>query len=105
MNTRHLPSMMAWNPDKMQKHNVFETDRFFCDVYCLLPGQQQKPHAHAHEDKVYLVMEGTVTALIGDEEQAVGKGMAVLAPAGQSHGVRNDSGAPASLLVFMAPHP
>lgn len=105
MNLRHIPSLMSYHGEKMQKHNVFETERFFCDVYCLLPGQQQKAHAHAGEDKVYVVLEGTVTVLIDHEETVIGKGMAALAAAGQSHGLRNDSGAPCSLLVFMAPHP
>lgn len=31
---------------KMQKVNLFETGRFFLDVYCLEPGQSQKPHVH-----------------------------------------------------------
>ncbi|MFL5300522.1 MAG: cupin domain-containing protein [Anaeromyxobacteraceae bacterium] len=68
---------------KMQKLNLFETPRFFCDVYCLEPGQAQKPHRHEGADKVY----------------------AVLAPAGLDHGVENAGPARAALLVFMAPRP
>jgi oxalate decarboxylase/phosphoglucose isomerase-like protein (cupin superfamily) len=49
---------------KMQKLNLFQTERFFCDVYCLEPGQAQKQHAHAGNDKVYAVLEGTVIAQI-----------------------------------------
>lgn len=96
---------MHFSDEKMKKNNVFETERFFCDVYCLQPGQVQKTHAHAAEDKVYVVMEGAVTVIVGDEEQPLGQGMAVLAPAAQPHGLRNDSGANASVLVFMAPAP
>jgi mannose-6-phosphate isomerase-like protein (cupin superfamily) len=89
----------------MQKLNLFETPRFFCDVYCLLPGQAQTPHAHADADKIYLVLEGTAVATIDDEPVTLAAGDCVLAPAGSAHGVSNPGPSPASLLVFMAPHP
>ena len=90
---------------KMQKLNLFETERFFCDVYCLEPGQSQKPHAHAGSDKLYAVLEGAVTVRIGPEEAELTVGDAVMAPSGIDHGVENRSGARAALLVFMAPKP
>lgn len=105
MEVRHLPSLERFSAEKMQKLNVFETARFFLDVYCLSPGQEQKAHAHAAEDKVYLIHEGTVTVRVGDEERALGSGMAVLCPEGADHGLRNDSGRAAVVLAFMAPHP
>lgn len=91
--------------DKMQKLNVFETPRFFFDVYCLTPGQAQKPHRHADADKVYAVVEGQVTIRIGSQEAVVGSGQAVLARAGIEHGVTNISAERAAVLVFMAPRP
>jgi mannose-6-phosphate isomerase-like protein (cupin superfamily) len=90
---------------KMQKINLFETPRFFCDVYCLEPGQAQKPHKHDDADKVYAVLEGEVRARVGDEIVTVGVGGAVLAPAGIDHGLENASAARAAVLVFMAPRP
>jgi mannose-6-phosphate isomerase-like protein (cupin superfamily) len=90
---------------KMQKLGLFETERFFCDVYCLLPQQAQKPHAHSGADKVYVVLEGTVEATIDDDRVAMTAGDCLLAPAGSSHGVANNGDAPAALLVFMAPRP
>lgn len=94
-----------FDPAKMQKIGLFETERFFCDVYCLLPGQAQKPHAHAGADKVYVVLEGTVAATVGDDEVSLGAGESVLAPAGSPHGISNRGDGPAALLVFMAPRP
>ena len=91
--------------DKMQKLNLFETPRFFCDVYCLEPGQEQRPHVHASEDKVYVVLDGAVEVRIDDDGATLGAGDAVLAPAGRAHGVRNLGPARAALLVFMAPRP
>jgi quercetin dioxygenase-like cupin family protein len=91
--------------DKMQKLNVFETSRFFLDVYCLAPGQAQKPHKHADADKVYAVVEGEVSVRIGESTAILGVGQAGLAPAGIDHGLENLSAANAAVLVFMAPHP
>jgi quercetin dioxygenase-like cupin family protein len=94
-----------FDPAKMQKLNLFETGRFFLDVYCLEPGQAQKAHAHAGSDKVYAVLEGSIHARVGSEEQELRAGEAVLAPAGSEHGIENRSGARAAVLVFMAPRP
>jgi quercetin dioxygenase-like cupin family protein len=94
-----------FDPAKMQKLNLFETPRFFCDVYCLEPGQAQKPHRHDAADKVYAVLEGEVLVRVGAESARLAAGAAVLAPAGQDHGVENPGPARAALLVFMAPRP
>ena len=90
---------------KMQKLNLFETPRFFCDVYCLEPGQAQKPHRHEGADKIYAVLEGRVVARIGEESAPLAAGEAVLAPAGLDHGLENTSAERAAVLVFMAPKP
>ena len=90
---------------KMQKLNLFETPRFFLDVYCLEPGQAQKPHQHDQADKVYAVLEGQVLARVGAESVTVGAGETVLAPAGVDHGVENPGPDRAAVLVFMAPRP
>ena len=90
---------------KMQKLNLFETERFFCDIYCLEAGQSQKQHSHPVNDKVYAVLEGTVAAQVAGEERDLSAGEAVLVPAGAEHGLVNRSGKRAALLVFMAPHP
>ncbi len=100
-----LDRLARFSADAMQKVGLFETDRFFCDLYCLLPGQAQKVHAHQASDKVYLVLQGQARVRIGDEEQVLTPGQAVLAPAGDPHGVANPTGEPVTLLVFMAPKP
>jgi mannose-6-phosphate isomerase-like protein (cupin superfamily) len=94
-----------YDASKMQKLSLFDTPRFFCDVYCLEPGQAQKPHRHDAADKVYAVLEGEVLVRVGEESATVAAGSAVLAPAGRDHGVENPGPARAALLVFMAPRP
>lgn len=91
--------------DKMRKNNLFTTERMFCDVYCLEPGQSQSAHAHAGSDKVYVVLEGTATLLVGDEEREASAGTAALAPSGVPHAVRNPGPDRVKVLVFMAPKP
>jgi quercetin dioxygenase-like cupin family protein len=95
----------AFASEKMHKVNLFETERMFFDVYCLEPGQAQKPHAHAGSDKVYAVIDGAIVAQVSGDEQELRAGEAVLAPAGQEHGITNRSSARAAVLVFMAPKP
>jgi mannose-6-phosphate isomerase-like protein (cupin superfamily) len=73
----------------LQKLNLFQTPRFFCDVYCLEPGQAQRSHRHESSDKVYAVLEGEVLARVGDESASLQAGAAVLAPAGVDHGLEN----------------
>src|SRR5712692_7670078 len=91
--------------EKMQKVNLFETERMFCDVYCFEPGQTQALHGHADSDKVYVVLSGHGEFTVGDERRQLGPNRATLAPAGVEHGVVNDSPERLTVIVFMAPHP
>ncbi|TDI94531.1 MAG: cupin domain-containing protein, partial [Caldithrix sp.] len=36
---KNIPSRVRFSIEKMQKVNLFETRNFFCDIYCLEPGQ------------------------------------------------------------------
>ena len=105
MDVKNLASTRRFDASKMQKVALFESERFFCDVYCLLPGQEQKAHAHEGSDKVYAVLEGTVEVRVGGETRTLAHGEAALAPSGQEHAVANRTGAPAAVLVFLAPRP
>jgi quercetin dioxygenase-like cupin family protein len=103
--TKNVKSEHRFSAEKMQKVNLFETERMFADIYCLEPGQEQKRHAHAGADKIYLVIEGIGRFQIGDDERELGPDQIVLAPANVDHGLRNDSQARLVVLVFMAPNP
>ena len=105
MDVRHVASWKAFNPEKMNKVNLFETDRMFCDLYCFEPGQQQKVHAHAGSDKVYYVLEGCGTFHIDGESEELRTNSTVVAPSGVEHGVANASSERLVLLVYMAPKP
>ena len=100
-----LSDYQTFSPDKMKKNNIFQSPRFFCDVYCFEPGHEQKSHIHGEQDKVYLVLEGQGTFQVGLEKQVLGPGEGTIAPAGEEHGVKNESGQRLKVLVFVAPNP
>ena len=105
MEVRRVGSCKAFNPEKMNKVNLFETDRMFCDLYCFEPGQQQKVHAHAGSDKVYFVLEGCGTIHLGGESEELEAGCTVIAASGVEHGVTNTGDDRLVVLVYMAPRP
>src|SRR5580765_1952985 len=105
MEHKDVFEQMQFSPEKMQKINLFETKNFFCDVYCLEPGQAQKAHAHEDEDKLYYVLSGSGTFTVDNESQDLGEQQIVFAPAGSEHGVENTSSERLKLLVFMTPNP
>ena len=99
--TAHL----SFSADKMKKVNLFDTERMFCDVYCFEPGQTQTAHAHKGSDKVYYVIQGRAAISVGTDTREVGPGTAVLAPAGEEHGIRNPGPERLTVLVFLSPNP
>jgi quercetin dioxygenase-like cupin family protein len=105
MKLHHLSEFTGVSAEKLRKHGVFSTPRFFLDVYCLQPGQAQTPHVHADADKVYLGLEGTPSVQVDAEEQALAPGGVVHCPAGSLHGLRNPGPGAARVLVFMTPNP
>ncbi len=105
MEIRSLADSVAFSEEKMKKNALFDSPHLFYDAYCLLPGQTQKIHAHEGSDKVYYVVRGTGRFTVGDEEQDLGEGHAVIARAGETHGVRNETQDDLVLLVTMAPRP
>jgi quercetin dioxygenase-like cupin family protein len=94
-----------FSPEKFQKVNLFETDRMFCDVYCLEPGQEQTPHKHQGADKIYYIVEGKGLVQVGSEQRELCAGMVAHASSGEEHAVKNLGPDRLVMLVFMAPHP
>ncbi len=105
MESKRIAAAASFSEEKMQKNALFDSERLFYDVYCLLPGQAQKVHAHEGSDKVYYVLRGTGRFTVGDEERDLGIGHAVIARAGEQHGVRNETQEDLIVLVTMAPRP
>ncbi len=63
------------------------------------------PHLHRTFSEAFYVLEGTVTVFDGREWRAGGPGDFLYVPPHGAHGFRNDSRAPASMLILFAPGP
>lgn len=82
-------------------------------LYHLEPGAEEGEHFHLEgdpgscsvdsEDELYLCVAGEVTMIVGDERELLRPGDAVYVPEGVPHGVRNDSAAPADLVLLFGP--
>ena len=105
MESRRLEESISFSDEKMKKNPIFDSPNLFYDAYCLLPGQSQKVHAHEGSDKVYYVLRGEGRFTVGEEERDLEEGNAVIARAGDPHGVRNETRENLVILVTMAPPP
>jgi quercetin dioxygenase-like cupin family protein len=91
--------------DRMAKIALAATPRAQLDLYCVAPGQAQKPHTHDAQDKIYFVLEGAGRFSTGGAEERLVAGEAVVAPAGVEHGLVNDGSEPLLVLVVVTPPP
>ena len=91
------------NPDRMYKSTLFESQRLLLGLNCLEPGQADRVHTHLEQDKFYFVLEGEGEFTIGDETVSARAGLAVLAPAGVTHGVRNTGNERLVILMGLTP--
>jgi len=82
-------------------------------LYHLEPGASEGEHLHLEGDpascsvdsehELYLCVAGEVVMLVGDERATLRAGDAVYVPEGVPHGVRNDSDAPAEVVLLFGP--
>jgi quercetin dioxygenase-like cupin family protein len=94
-----------FRPDKMAKIALATTSRAQLDLYCLEPGQDQKPHAHDDQGKIYFVLEGRGRVVLQGTTETLEAGEAIVAPAGASHGIANDGTGRLTVLVVVTPPP
>ena len=105
MKVINVRDSIAFKSEKLNKVSLFDTDNFFCDVYCMEPGQFQKVHSHGNSDKIYYVLKGKGKVTVGSEEKELSPDEITIAPAGEDHGVVNQTQDELVVLVFMAPKP
>ena len=105
MDVKSVTDLRKFSAEKLAKVSLFESEKMFCDVYGVAPGQEQKPHVHEDCDKVYYVVEGCGVFNVGGELREVGEKNVVYVAAGVEHSVKNDGGSNLTLLVLMTPHP
>jgi quercetin dioxygenase-like cupin family protein len=94
-----------FSAEKMARIALATTPRLQLDLYCLEPGQVQKPHAHADQDKVYVVLEGRGRVVVDGREDVLDAGEGIVAAAGQTHGLTNAGDGRLLTLVVVVPPP
>ncbi len=95
----------VFNPEKMGKATLFESDRLLVGLNAFLPGQEHGLHAHEGMDKVYHVLSGSGRFLLADRELPMAPGMMLIAPSGVPHGIRNDGEERLIVAAILAPGP
>lgn len=94
-----------FNPKKMGKSTLFESDRILVGLNNFEPGQEHALHAHEGMDKVYQVVTGRGRFLLEESEMAMEPGVMLVAPSGVPHGIRNDGDERLVVLAILAPGP
>lgn len=67
------------------------------------PGGGPPPHLHSREEESFYILEGEIRFQIGDETRIATTGMFANMPVGCPHSFKNDSNAPARMLISVAP--
>jgi quercetin dioxygenase-like cupin family protein len=63
---------------KMAKVALAATPRALLDLYCVAPGQAQKPHVHDAQDKIYYVVAGAGRFSLGPDSERLEAGEALV---------------------------
>ena len=82
-----------------------DTPFFNLAIVVLGPGQGVESHRHEDEDDSWLVLEGTLSLRVGDDdrEMQAGSGTFVLVPSGTPHAIFNAGPTDVRLLNIHAP--
>jgi quercetin dioxygenase-like cupin family protein len=102
---KKLSSLAAFAPGKMSKSTIVQGDSLFAGLNSFEPGQEHAPHAHAGQDKLYFVLEGSGIVQVGAETELLSAGDAAFAPSGVIHSIRNPGPQRLVVMAILAPPP
>ena len=102
---KKVEAFVGSREEKFYKTTLFNGEFLMIGLNCFEPGQRQKVHDHADQDKFYYVVSGTGRFTVGEEETDVPPGAVVFAPAGIRHGVTNVGEERLVVLMGIAPPP
>jgi quercetin dioxygenase-like cupin family protein len=105
MIVKHLAGLAEFSSQKMAKISIATGETLFAGLNCFEPGQEHAAHAHASQDKLYVVLEGDAEIQVGDDVQLVSAGGGAFAPSGVMHSVRNRGEKRLVVLAVLAPPP
>lgn len=100
-----VSKLAKFTPEKMGKSTLAEGEFLFAGLNSFEPGQEHAAHAHAGQDKLYLVLEGSGEVRIGEQTELLTAGDAAFAPAGMIHSIRNPGSARLVVMAVLSPPP
>ena len=100
-----LAEYAEFSPSKMAKVDLVRGETMFVGLNCFESEQEHAAHAHAGQDKLYVVLEGFAEIQVGEERKRVEAGGAAFAPAGVLHSIRNTGPVRLVVLAVLAPPP
>ncbi len=69
----------------------------------VLPGGGPPPHIHHREEEAFFVLEGEITFTVGDKKVIGRPGSFIQGPRGLPHAFKNESNAPARMMILVTP--
>jgi quercetin dioxygenase-like cupin family protein len=102
---KKISRLAKFAPDKMGKTTIAQGDFLFAGLNSFEPGQEHAAHAHAGQDKLYVVLEGSGEVSVGDQTERVEAGDAAFAPSGAIHSIRNTGSARLVVMAVLGPPP
>ena len=102
---KNLSGLSRFSKERMSKVDLARGEALFAGLNCFEPGQEHAAHAHAGQDKLYVVLEGEAEIVVGGESQAISAGGGAFAPSGVVHSVRNRANTRLVVLAVLAPPP
>lgn len=91
--------------DEVIVEDLVVTDDILVKVFALGPGASVDPHTHSDETNVFHVLEGEVTVLQDDAEEAIEAPGVVVHERDVPHGARNDTNQIAVFTASLSPFP
>jgi mannose-6-phosphate isomerase-like protein (cupin superfamily) len=105
MFVKQVASLAKFAPDKMGKSDVARGEFLFAGLNSFESGQEHAPHAHAGQDKLYVILEGTGVVQVGEQSESLSAGDAAFAPSGVVHSIRNPGPERLVVMAVLAPPP
>jgi quercetin dioxygenase-like cupin family protein len=102
---KHISTLATFHPEKMSKGTLVQGEFLFAGLNCFEPGQEHAPHAHAGQDKLYVILEGSGEVQVGAQTEVLSPGDVAFAAAGVMHSIRNSGPQRLVVMAVLAPPP
>jgi quercetin dioxygenase-like cupin family protein len=105
MFVKNAAAQALFSAGKMGKSTLASGDFIFAGLNAFEPGQEHAPHAHAGQDKLYVVLEGSGDVCVGEKSEMLSAGDVAFAPSGVTHSVKNTGAGRLVILAVLSPPP